>query len=357
MTLRVIQWATGPVGAAQLREVIDSPGLGLVGVFAYSPDKIGVDAGTLVHRGATGVTVTGEKSEILSIPADLVLHAASKAYGGDNTDDIVALLESGKSVITTTSYNHLPTYGSAALARISQACLDAGVRFHAAGEHPGFIFERLATSITVLSQRIDRITVQEFVDCSGVSQRRMLVDLMGMGKRPEEITVDSPMFRAVSIQYEQALEAAADVLGLHIDSIEPTIETATHTADVTVACATLPTGTVVGQRLTWTAYRRGSAVLVAEEFWSTSREIAQWQVPDGDEFLVRVLVDGSPSLRLVLTIGNEPLAELDSSAGQLAVAMTAVNAIPDVMAAPPGVVIAPVFGTYRWPGSIDEECV
>ena len=350
MTLRVIQWATGPVGAAQLRGIIDSPDLELVGVFAYSPDKVGVDAGTLVYRGATGVKVTGDKSEIISMPADLVLHAASKAHGGNNTDDIVALLESGKSVITTTSYNHLPTYGSAARARITQACLDASVRFHAAGEHPGFLFERLATSLTSLSQRIDQITVQEFVDCSGVSQRRMLVDLMGMGKRPDEITVDSPMFRAVSIQYEQALAAAADVLGLHIDSIEPTIDTAVHTADVTVACATLPAGTVVGQRLTWTAYRRGSAVLVAEEFWSTSREIAQWQVIDSDEFRVRVLVDGCPSLRMDLTVGNEPVAELDASAGQLAVAMTAVNAIPDVMAAPPGVVIAPVFGTYRWPG-------
>jgi hypothetical protein len=29
--------------------------------------------------------------------------------------------------------------------------------------------------------------------------------------------------------------------------------------------------------------------------------------------------------------------------------MTAVRAIPDVLAAPPGVVTAPVFGAYRWP--------
>ena len=29
--------------------------------------------------------------------------------------------------------------------------------------------------------------------------------------------------------------------------------------------------------------------------------------------------------------------------------MTAVRAIPYVLAAPPGVVIPPVFGAYRWP--------
>jgi hypothetical protein len=141
MTVRVIQWATGPVGAAQLRGIIDNPDLALVGVFAYSPAKVGVDAGTLVNRAPTGVIVTGDKSEILAQRADVVLHAASKAYGGaydntDNTDDIVALLESGKNVITTTSYNHLPTYGADADARITGACLRAGVRFHAAGNTP-----------------------------------------------------------------------------------------------------------------------------------------------------------------------------------------------------------------------------
>ena len=38
-----------------------------------------------------------------------------------------------------------------------------------------------------------------------------------------------------------------------------------------------------------------------------------------------------------------------TSGGQLAVAMTAVRAIPDVLAAPPGVVMPHVFGAYRWP--------
>jgi hypothetical protein len=31
----------------------------------------------------------------------------------------------------------------------------------------------------------------------------MMVDLMGMGKRPDEISVDSAMFLAISSQYEQ----------------------------------------------------------------------------------------------------------------------------------------------------------
>jgi len=349
MTIRVVQWATGAVGRAQLREIIDRPDLELVGLFVYDPAKVGVDAGALVGRPATGIAATNDKAAMLALDADLVLHAASKAFPENtNTDDIVALLASGKNVITTTSYNHLPTFGADADRRIRQACEQAGTRFHAGGEHPGFMFERLATSLTALSQRVDRITVQEYVDCSGVSGKEMLVDLMGMGKRPEDITVDSPMFRAVSVQYEQAIGATADVLGLELDEIRHSVETGTSPRDVQVACGTLPAGTVVGQIMSWTGYRDGAPVLVAQEYWTVTDDIPGWDLDLEQTFLVRVIVDGSPTVRVDLTIGNETVGDLDgTSGGQLAVAMTAIRAIPAVLQSPPGVVTPPVFGAYQ----------
>ncbi|MBW0018076.1 MAG: dihydrodipicolinate synthase [Mycobacterium sp.] len=345
-----MQWATGPVGSAQLREVIDNPGLELVGVFAYSPAKVGIDAGTLVGRPPTGVTVTGDKSAILALDADVVLHAASKAVREDtNTGDIVALLASGKTVITTTSYSHLATYGRDVEQRITNACKQSGARFHAAGEHPGFMFERLATTLTGLSQRVHRITVSEFVDCSAVTEKGMLVDLMGMGNDPADMSVDAPMFRAVSIQYEQALASAADVLHLGIDEIRPTIETATADHDVPVAFGALAAGTVVAQKLSWTAYHRGAPVLVAEEYWTVTRDVVDWPDLPDEQFLVRIRVEGAPPIRLDLTIDNSPVDDLaGSSGGQLAVAMTGVRAIPYVLQEPPGIVTAPVFGAYRW---------
>jgi len=349
--LRVVQWATGPVGLAQLREIIDRPELELAGVLVYSDKKAGLDAGHLVERPVTGVLTTTDKATVFALDADLVLHAASKAGAVDtNVDDIVALLSSGKNVITTTSYAHLPTYGEDVAARINEACRRGGSRFFAAGEHPGFVFERLATSITALSQRVDCITVQEFVDCSGISERGMLVDLMGMGKRPEDITVNSPMFQAVSRQYEQALGGAAEVLNCRIDSIEPTIETATSEHDVLLRCATIKAGTVVGQKLSWTAYQGGSPVLIAEEYWSVASDIPQWELQLGGQFLIRVIVTGVPGMKLELEIGNGVVTGLPNvSEGQLAVAMTAVRAIPDLMAAPPGAVVIPrIFGAYRW---------
>jgi hypothetical protein len=92
-------------------------------------------------------------------------------------------------------------------------------------------------------------------------------------------------------------------------------------------------------------------VLAAEEYWTAAPDIPDWDVTMDGDFLVRVIVDGAPSIRVDLTIDNEPTDLPGVVGGQLAVAMTAVRAIPYVLAAPPGVVVAPVFGAYQWPGS------
>jgi hypothetical protein len=157
------------------------------------------------------------------------------------------------------------------------------------------------------------------------------------------------MFRAVSVQYEQALAATADTLGLHVDEIRNEIRTATVDHDVDVACGTLPAGTVVGQILSWSAYHRGRPALVAEEYW-TCCAIPEWELSIDDQFLVRVVVEGAPNITVDLRIDRAPIPELgDVSGGHLAVAMSAVRAIPYVLASPAGVVVPPIFGAYRWP--------
>lgn len=351
MRIRVIQWATGPIGAAELRELITNPAFELVGVFVYSADKVETDAGALVGLPPTGVLATNDKAKILALDADVVLHAASKAFGIDSSlEDILALLASGKNVISTTSYTHIPTLGKQAYERFEQACAQGKSRFLAAGEHPGFMFERLAVSLTALSQRIDTIVVQEFVDCSHVTQPEMLTNLMGMGKQPEQISTDSPVFRSMSVEFEQSLAAAAHALGLRIDEIRTDIKTALASKDVVMSCTTLPAGTVAGQILRWTAYHNGIPVLVAEEYWTCTKDLLEWNIPAHGGHTVRVFIKGAPNLSLELNVDLSRHPELGgASGGAVAVAMSAVRAIPDVLAAPPGIVIPKIFGAYRWP--------
>jgi hypothetical protein len=64
---------------------------------------------------------------------------------------------------------------------------------------------------------------------------------------------------------------------------------------------------------------------------------------------LRVIVEGAPNMTLELEVDISPVPELGGvSGGHLAVAMSAVRAIPYVLKAPPGVVRPEIFGAYRW---------
>src|SRR2546421_4554001 len=101
MTYRVIQWATGDTGKQALRLALDHPDLEVVGGYVFSEDKDGVDIGSLVGREEIGVRATRDKEAILALKADCVLHnVRNKPDLSPSDADVVALLESGKNVIS-----------------------------------------------------------------------------------------------------------------------------------------------------------------------------------------------------------------------------------------------------------------
>jgi hypothetical protein len=355
VAVRVVQWATGAVGRAQLQELIQHPDLDLVGVLVYADDKAGLDAGALCGLPpTTGVVATTDKQAIVSLGADVIVHAASKAHPGEtNAEDICRLLASGASVITTTSYNHLPAYGSELETAFSEGCRQGGSRFHAAGENPGFMLERLVATVTGLSKTIEQIDLYEATDVSRISSRPMLVDLMGMGRRPDEVSVDSPIFKKLDLAYRQALGAGAAVLGVELEQIEASVEATTLPHDIEVAAGTLEAGTVVGQRFSWAGTWGGRPLLAIHEEWVATRDLPQWHMgplrPGDRAPLIRAEIRGLPSFQLQLDVGwdDVPPELAGTSPGHLMIGMSAVRAIPYVLACPPGIVKAPVFGALQ----------
>ena len=283
-----------------------------------------------------------------------MVHAASKAHEVDtNSEDICRLLRSGTNVITTTSYNHLPVYGPELTAAFQEACAAGATRFHAAGENPGFMLERLVATVTGLSRSVDRIDLYEATDVSQVPSRPMLVDLMGMGRRPDEVSIDSPIFTKLDIAYQQAIAATADVLGVELEKVERWVECTTLPEDIEVAAGTIEAGTVVGQRFSWLGYFRERVVLAIHEEWVLTRDLPQWGLgplePGAKAPLIRAVVSGVPGFELSLDVGWDRVpSELEgTSPGHLMVGMSGVRAIPYVLASPPGIVKAPVFGALQ----------
>lgn len=355
MVIRVVQWATGAVGRAALQELIENPRYQLVGVLVYDPVKAGLDAGALCGLPpTTGVTATADKDEIIALGADVVVHAASKAHAIEtNAEDICRLLAAGSTVVTTTSYNHLPTYGEETESAFARACRQGGSRFHAAGENPGFMFERLVATVTGLSKTIDRIDLYEATDVSAVDSRPMLVDLMGMGRPPEDVGIDSPIVKKLDMAYRQALNATADVLGISLSHIDVAVDATTLPHDIEVLAGTIEAGTVVGQRFSWVGYWSGHPLLAIHEEWVLTRDLPQWGMkplaPGEKAPLIRAVIQGEPSFELQLDVGFDGVVPSGQHAmpGHLMIAMGAVRAIPYVLAQPPGIVTAPVFGAIQ----------
>lgn len=362
MAIRAVQWATGAVGRAALQELIENPDFQLAGVLVYDTAKAGIDAGAMCGLPpTTGVLATTDKDEIVALGADVVVHAASKAHAVEtNAEDICRLLAAGTNVVTTTSYNHLPTYGADTETAFVQACQQGGSRFHAAGENPGFMFERLVATVTGLSKTIDRIDLYEATDVSAVPSRPMLVDLMGMGRPPGDVSVDSPIIKKLDMAYRQALNATADVLGITLSHIDIMVDATTLPHDIEVTAGRIAAGTVVGQRFSWVGHWSDRPLLAIHEEWVLTRDLPQWGLtplrPGEKAPLIRAVIKGVPSFELQLDVGWDGQLPTGQHAmpGHLMIAMGAIRAIPYVLAQPPGVVTAPVFGAIQLAGHADR---
>lgn len=96
MAIRVVQWATGGVGRAAIEGVLAHPDLELVGAWVHSESKHGKDVGALIGRDPIGVKATTSMDDILAMDADCVVYSPLLP----NEDEVVALLRSGKNVVT-----------------------------------------------------------------------------------------------------------------------------------------------------------------------------------------------------------------------------------------------------------------
>src|SRR5580700_12182796 len=85
---RVVQWATGRIGASSLREIIRSPEMELVGVYVHSEAKEGRDAGELCGLAPIGISATRNIDKIIALKPDCVVAVQE----GCNIDDVCRFL-------------------------------------------------------------------------------------------------------------------------------------------------------------------------------------------------------------------------------------------------------------------------
>ncbi len=332
--IRAIQWATGALGRTSLRRLIDAPDIELVGVYVYGAAKAGQDAGVIARRPATGVLATSDIEAILATSADVVIHTPRITLPYDAmADDVCRLLASGKNVISTAGFHWPSAQGATYAERLKAAALSGGVTLAGLGVSPGFVVERLALSATSLCAEVSRITMHETVDASAMASPAFVFDLMGLSSDPAKGDIrNGPLATLYTALFSEVFHHAAAALGTTLVRLTPDHQLTLAPHDITIAAGIIPAGTVAATQWRWTADFASGVALVMSILWTADRSL-HGETPPGHW---HIRIDGRPTVNMTLDIAEADPAAPPSRALSDATVAVALNAIPDVLAAPPG---------------------
>ncbi len=339
MGLRVVQWATGPVGREALRAIIEHPDLELAGVVVYSPEKDGVDAGDLCGLPRTGIRAAREPASALAADPDAVCYTP----GIPNLEEVCGLLAGGANVVATPFLFYPFAYGPSVVDPLTEACRRGGTSVHGTGINPGFVADLLVLASTGLLRSLDHIEVHEVGNWSLLDSRAMVFENARFGSSPAEATLAcNPYARAMSGYFKESIYMVAAGLGVTLERCTELQDLLVTDEPIDLLSGTVEAGTVSGQHFRWAGVAADRDLLSIDAWWWVGGERPEGypsRRPDGWS----IDIEGSPSIRLsMLALGSldrsSPLpikAHVDAASA--ATAMHAVNAIPVVCAAEPGI--------------------
>ncbi|HXW39125.1 MAG TPA: hypothetical protein VEJ44_05475 [Acidimicrobiales bacterium] len=327
---RVVQWATGNIGARSLQAVIEHPDLELVGVYVFSDAKDGKDAGALCGLSATGITATRDVDEILALKPDCVLYMADRP----DVDVLCRLLESGANVVSTRSEFHRPAnLDPETRTRIEGACVKGHSSLHSTGSSPGFITEALPMALLSLQRRLDHLTIEEFADMSSRNSPELIFDLMGFGRDPAAFDPRGVEAHG-GASFAGSLGLVADALSLPLDDVVASGQVAVAREAVDIAAGRVEAGTIAAQRMEVTGMHAGRPLLTFRANWYLSSNIEPaW---DLRETGWHILLEGDAPLDVEIRFPVPPEQWAATSPGLTA--HRPVNAVRFVCEAEPGIV-------------------
>jgi 4-hydroxy-tetrahydrodipicolinate reductase len=335
MTIRVVQWTTGNVGKCSVGAIARNPGLDLVGCYAWSPDKAGRDVGVLCGTDPLGVTATNDVAALLALKPDCVVYNPM----WQDVDELVRILEAGVNVVSTAAFITGRNLGEDR-ERIADACKRGGASMFGTGVSPGFA-NLLAIVTAGISERVDKITVQESADSTYYDSPDTEI-LAGFG-RP----IDDPELQAMTANgtavFAEAVAMIADALGVELDDITCEAEYAQTTEDLVMESWTIKAGCVAGMTISWQGRVGDRTIVELRMRWKKGQTLdPDWPIEDGWV----IIVDGLPTV--TTKVGFLPPPDFAATTmaefmviGHIMTAMPAINAIPSVVAAPPGIVTYP----------------
>lgn len=327
MTIRVVQWTTGVVAQAAVRAVLAHPGLELIGCYVWSEEKAGKDVGELCGLAPLGISAVRDIEAIIVLKPDVVLYMPMLW----NVDEMVGLLEAGINVISTAGFITGHSYGDINMKRLRDAAARGGASLYGAGINPG-LASVLALTSAAACREVERISIHEAVDCTPYASPETWKAL-GFGSPPDTPGLTDAI-RVRILAFADAIEMMASALHVELDEVRFVPQLGVATKHLDLGYMEIAEGTVCGMKAMFQGMKDGSALLEMDLLWRLGDAMEpDWPINHGYVMEIR----GVPNIR----VRYEP--EFGRNAEEYVAAPTAnpaVNAIPAVVAAGPGLVTA-----------------
>jgi 4-hydroxy-tetrahydrodipicolinate reductase len=320
--IRVLILGTGQMGAGIARLVLQKPGLELAGAYGRRVHRAGTDLGEAISLGRTlGVPISVDLERLITETNPEIAIQATCSTAADAMPEIATLLRHGVNVITIAEEMAYPKHRSPAIAEeLHWLAVKQGVSVLGTGVNPGFVLDLLVIILTGACADIQTITARRINDLSpyGPSVLRS----QGVGLSPLEFGTGLRNGTVVGhIGFTESLHMIARAVGWEIEKIQETREPVISRVRRQTAFVTIEPGQVAGCHHTAVAYCAGKPVITLIHPQQVLPHLEGIQTGD------MIDIKGTPDIHL------EGSPEIP---GGLATSALAVNMIPRVLNAPPG---------------------
>jgi 4-hydroxy-tetrahydrodipicolinate reductase len=310
------------MGSAIVRLVLEKPGLRLVGVYGRRAKRAGLDAGVAVGLGRElGLAVRSDLvSLVKSARPDVAIQATCSRLD-DGIGELETLLASGVNVVSIAEEMAWPRARSPELAaRIDGLARTSAVSVLGTGINPGFVLDLLVIALTGVCAHVESITARRVNDLSPYGPS--VLRAQGVGLTPEVFRAGLEAGTVVGhLGFPESIGMIAAALGWEIDHVEQTREPILSRVRRETPLVTVEPGCAAGCRHTAVAYRADRPVVTLIHPQQVHPELEGVETGDSIEIV------GTPNVRLA---GSPEIP------GGEATPALAINAIPRVLAAAPG---------------------
>ena len=340
MTIRVAQVGTGNAGMLTLRQLISDDRFELVAVCVSSANKVGVDAGQLAGLDiVTGVTAVADLDALISAGPECAVYCAmGDTRPVEATNDVRKLLEAGIDVVGSAPGTLQFPWGTMpdrVIEKVEASARAGQASVYITGVDPGFASDLVPLALASTCQRIEQVTCYELADYATYDGAEVMFDLMGFG-RP---VTDTPLLflpGVLGLAWGTAIRMIATGLGIEVDEIVEHWEAEPAPESYDIAAGRIEEGTIAALRFSISGLVSGHPAIVIEHVTRTRDDLRpDWPRPSAGGGSYRVEITGEPHYVVDIvpssTHGDHNHAAIVAACGRI------VNAIPDVLAAEPGI--------------------